>query len=98
MTLTIIIGIAALMGGAGAAYLFLKKGIDADRARIIAEAEGEGERIKKEKLIQAKEKFLQLKAEHEKAVLEKDRKIGEAEGRVKQKENTWFAVLSKRRI
>lgn len=76
------------MGGAGAAYLFLKKGIDADRARIIAEAEGEGERIKKEKLIQAKEKFLQLKAEHEKAVLEKDRKIGEAEGRVKQKENT----------
>ena len=34
-------------------------------AKIIKAAEQEGENIKKEKIFQAKEKFLQLKGEHE---------------------------------
>jgi len=53
---------------------------------IIKEAEKEGERIKKEKLLQAKEKFLELKAQHEKTILERDRKITEIEKRIKAKE------------
>ena len=34
--------------------------------RILAEAENQGEILKKEKLLQAKEKFLQMKAEYDK--------------------------------
>ncbi|GAB5539414.1 MAG: ribonuclease Y [Salibacteraceae bacterium] len=84
----IIIGIVGVALGAGIAFLFLKKGIDADKKRLIAEAESEGERIKKDKMIQAKEKFMQLKSEHEKSILSKDKKISEAESRVKQKEGS----------
>jgi ribonucrease Y len=84
----IIAGVVAFVVGAGIAYVALKKGVDADKKRILDEANGEGERIKKDKLIQAKEKFVQLKAEHEKSILEKNRKIGDAESRVKQKENS----------
>ncbi|MFX7198039.1 hypothetical protein ABTI40_19780, partial [Acinetobacter baumannii] len=35
-----------------------------------------------------KERFVQLKAEHDREVLDKNRKIGEAENRIKQKEIT----------
>jgi ribonuclease Y len=44
--------------------------------------------IKKEKILQAKEKFLQLKAEHEKYVQGKNNAIGKTESRLKQKENS----------
>ncbi len=84
----IIAGVVAFIVGAGIAYAALKKGVDADKKRILDEANNEGERIKKDKLIQAKEKFVQLKAEHEKSILEKNRKVGDAESRVKQKENS----------
>lgn len=33
--------------------------------KIIKEAEAEGEMIKKERILQAKEKFIQLKSEHD---------------------------------
>jgi ribonucrease Y len=84
----IIAGVVAFIVGAGIAYAALKKGVDADKKRILDEANNEGERIKKDKLIQAKEKFVQLKAEHEKSILEKNRKVGDAESRVKHKENS----------
>ena len=38
-------------------------------ASIFKEANLEGEAIKKDKMLQAKEKFLELKAEHEKVIL-----------------------------
>ena len=44
--------------------------------------------IIKEKNLLAKEKFLQLKAEHEKAINEKNQVILQAENRIKQKEQT----------
>lgn len=88
MILPIVLAVVGIILGAGITYMAMKKGVDADKKRIIAEAEAEGERIKKDKLIQAKEKFVQLKAEHEKAILSKDKKMSEAEGRIKQKENS----------
>jgi ribonuclease Y len=54
--------------------------------RIIADAQLQAETIKKEKILEAKEKFVQLKSDHDKEVLEKNRKIGEMENRLKQKE------------
>lgn len=53
---------------------------------ILKDAETRAETLKREKQLEAKERFVQLKAEHDKEVLEKNRKIGEAENRVKQKE------------
>jgi len=54
--------------------------------KIIAEAEIKTETTKKEKILEAKEKFVQLKAEHDKEVLERNRKMSDLESRIKQKE------------
>jgi ribonuclease Y len=56
--------------------------------KIIAEANISAENIKKEKMLEAKERFVQLKSEHDKEVLEKNRKLGDSENRAKQKEQT----------
>ena len=59
---------------------------EAELADTLAEAEAEV--IKKDKILQAKEKFLQLKAEHEKNVNERNKVLADAENRMKQKETT----------
>ena len=57
------------------------------RARsIIREAEAEAEVMKKEKMLQAKEKFLQLKAEHEKEINIRNSRVLAIENKAKQKE------------
>ena len=43
--------------------------------RIIADANEKGESVKKNKIIQAKEKFLVLKSEHEKIICSREDKI-----------------------
>ncbi len=55
---------------------------------IIKEAGIRAETIKKEKQLEAKERFVQLKAEHEREVNDRNRKINDAENRIKQKEVT----------
>ncbi len=53
---------------------------------IIKRAIEEGENIKKEKIFQAKEKFLQLKSDHEQHINEKNAQIQQTENKLKQKE------------
>lgn len=62
---------------------------------IIKDASLQGESIKKDKIFQAKEKFLELKAEHEKVIINKDKKIAEAEKRTRDKESQISTELSK---
>ncbi|MBT8294485.1 MAG: ribonuclease Y [Eudoraea sp.] len=64
---------------------------------ILKTANLEGENIKKDKIFQAKEKFLELKAEHEKVIINKDKKIAEAEKRTRDKESQISGELSKNR-
>ncbi len=64
-------------------------------ASIVKEAKVESEAIKKDKILQAKEKFLELKAEHEKVILNRDKKISEVEKRVRDKESQVSSELSK---
>ncbi|GAA3792268.1 ribonuclease Y [Corallibacter vietnamensis] len=64
-------------------------------ASIVKEAKTEGESIKKDKILQAKEKFIELKAEHEKVILSRDKKIAEAEKRTRDKESQVSSELSK---
>ncbi len=60
---------------------------DVKAQNLIREAELREETIKKEKQLEAKEKFVQLQAEHDRLVLERNKKMNEAENRIKQKEN-----------
>ena len=59
---------------------------ESQAANILKEAELRAETIKKEKQLEAKERFVQLKADHDRELLEKNKKIGEAENRIKQNE------------
>jgi ribonuclease Y len=54
--------------------------------KIIADAQISAENLKKDRLLEAKEKYLQLKSEYEKDVLLRNQKLGESENRIKQKE------------
>jgi ribonucrease Y len=62
---------------------------------ILKEAKSEAETIKKDKILQAKEKFLELKSEHEKVILNRDKKISEAEKRTREKESQVSSELAK---
>ena len=64
-------------------------------ASIVKEAKVEAEALKKDKILQAKEKFIELKSEHEKVILNREKKISEVEKRVRDKESQVSSELSK---
>jgi len=78
----IIIGLIALVVGAGGTFALLRF----VNKRAVQEAEAEAELLKKNKLIEVKEKFIALKAEHEQQVQERNAKIQSVEVRLQQKE------------
>ncbi len=82
----IIAAAGGLLIGSVAAYLVTQASVRKKGNRIITEAEQEAEMIKQRKMLQAKEKFLQLKADHEKMINEKDGKLSQRENNIKQKE------------
>ncbi len=91
--ISIIIGLLALLIGIIAGkFIFAKntkkqiEEAERDAQKIISEAEAKAETTKKEKILEAKEKFVQLKADHDKEVFERNRKISDGENRIKQKE------------
>ena len=65
---------------------------------IIQKAKSEAENLKKDKIIQAKERFLELKSEHEKMILSKDKRIAEAEKRISDKETKLNNQISNNKI
>ncbi|HVM87824.1 MAG TPA: ribonuclease Y [Puia sp.] len=94
-TMYIIIGIAAFVIGIIAGKLIFAKNTkkkineaEQQAAKLITDAQTAAENLKKEKLLEAKEKFVQLKAEHDKEILERNRKLSDAETRTKQKEQS----------
>jgi ribonuclease Y len=84
----IIIGVIAFIAGAALAYVVYSQRLKSGRARKLNEANAEAEVIKKRKMLEAKEHFLQLKAEHERIVNERNGKLSQAENRIRQKEST----------
>ncbi len=101
-TTIIIVGAVGLLVGFVIAK-FLEKGkasrtignAKKEAGTIVKAANVEGENIKKDKIFQAKEKFLELKAEHEKVIINKDKKIAESEKRTRDKESQVSGELSK---
>ena len=86
MITIIITGVIALIVGFALGYLLINMTLKYRSKNIIKEAEAEAEVIKKDKILQAKEKFLQIKAEHEKQVNARNSKILLAENKLKQKD------------
>ncbi len=73
----------------------LIKGAKKSASAILKEANIEGESVKKDKILQAKEKFIELKSEHEKVILARDKKMAEAEKRTRDKESQISSELAK---
>ncbi|SDH73329.1 ribonucrease Y [Myroides phaeus] len=71
------------------------KNAEGEVKTILRDAKAEGEAIKKEKILQAKEKFIELKSEHEQVILSRDKKIAEAEKRTRDKESQISSELAK---
>ena len=91
----IIIGVSALIIGIVAGkFIFAKdtrkqiEEAEIQSQSIVKEATIRAETIRKEKELEAKEKFVQMKAEHDKEVFDRNRKMGEGENRVRQKEQS----------
>ncbi len=105
-TITIIIGVVALLAGAVAGLFFGKSSInskakymieDAKKSaeNIIEKANVQAEAVKKEKQLQAKEKFLELKSQHDADIQSREKKMQESEKRIKDKEHKLNDELSK---
>src|SRR3712207_1122511 len=90
---TLIVAVVALLVGIIAGkFIFAKdtkKRVDEAEQHaqnLIREAELRAETVRKEKELAAKERFVQLKADFDKEVLERNRKLSQEENRVKQRE------------
>ena len=82
MLLNVIIGLVCMLIGALICFIIFKihsKG-------ILRKAEAEAEVIKKNKIIEAKEKFIALKLEHENHVRQAEQKLHQQEQRQQQRE------------
>lgn len=104
----IIIGVVALIGGLVAGkFVFAKdtnqqialaeqeaQRIRQEAQRITKDAEAAAETLKKEKLLEAKEKFVQMKADNDKELNDRNRKMAEAEGRVRSQEQSINAKVA----
>ena len=55
---------------------------------MLKEAENDAQHLKKQRVLEAKEKFLSLKAEHEKDTNQRNQVIGQRENSLKQKEQS----------
>ena len=86
MLTTVILTIVAFLVGGALSYGFFKYGLKTKYDTIIKEAETEAELIKKNKLLEVKEKFLNKKADLEKEVAQRNQKIQQAENKLKQRE------------
>jgi ribonuclease Y len=88
--LFIIFIVVALIGGVIAGFVMansrLNKSSVLEKENLIKQAELKAETLKQEKMLQAKEKFLQLKSEHDKMVNERNQQLVVLENKAKQRE------------
>ena len=63
--------------------------------KIVDQANRDAEQIKSEKLLQAKERFIELKSDHEKVIFQREKKLSEAENQIREKENKLSSDLNR---
>ncbi len=93
--LSIIIGVAALIVGLILGKIIFAKNTgnkiqeaELEAQRILAEGKLKADTYKKEKELEAKEKFVQMRADHDREILQRTQKVSDAENRIKQKEQS----------
>lgn len=86
-TTFIIISVTALAGGGALGWFITHMAIKGRVANTLKKAEEDAETLKRNKMLEAKEKFLNLKADFEKEVAERNAKVQESESRAKQTES-----------
>jgi ribonuclease Y len=88
--LSIIFILVALIAGVIAGFTIanskLNKSTVQEKENLIKEAEVKAEALKQEKILQAKERFLQLKSEHDKSVNERNQQLVQLENKAKQRD------------
>lgn len=105
-TIAIIIGILCLAAGAVLGIIFSGSSLNTKAKFILDDAQKnaenlidkatvQAESIKKEKHLQAKEKFMELKSQHDADIQVREKKMQEAEKRIKDKEQKLNDELSK---
>ncbi len=65
-----------------------KQQLEKERSSIIEEAKLQGENLKKDRILEAKEKYMQLRSEYEKETNRRSQEMNNAENRLKQKEQS----------
>jgi ribonuclease Y len=93
--ISIILGLVALIVGTILGKVIFTKNTqktiadaEAQAQKIVADGQLQAENLKKEKLLEAKEKFVQLKSDHERDVMQRTQKLSESENKIKQKEQS----------
>ena len=105
-TTALIMGLVCLAIGVIAGMVFSRSSLNTkakfilDDAKknaenLIEKANVQAETVRKEKQLQAKEKFLELKSQHDADIQSREKKMQEAEKRTKDKENKLNDELSK---
>ncbi len=84
----IIVAAVAFVVGGMLTNLYINKSANRKSAQILREAKEKAEVMKKDKILQAKEKFLQLRTEHESYINKRNAANQQTEHRLKQKENS----------
>ena len=86
MIYAIVAVLAGVAVGGLTTWFVLNNVLKSKRDSILSKAEKEGEALKEKKILQAKEKFFELKNQHENEVRERNKKVQQAEDRLKNKE------------
>jgi ribonuclease Y len=86
--LVIIFIMISLGVGAGIMWVVNNNILKSRSQEIIREAETKAEILKKDKLLEAKERFLQLKSEHDKDITNRNQQILKEENKIKQQEQS----------
>ncbi|NBP05358.1 MAG: ribonuclease Y [Bacteroidetes bacterium] len=94
---TVVFSLAGILIGLALGYvvfiLLRRNQIESERKSLIEEAKLQGENLKKDRILEAKEKYMALKSEHEKEINRRNQEMSNAENRIRQKEQSWDQKL-----
>jgi len=84
--------LVGLIGGLGLGYIVFiaaRKGqLEKEKSKVLEEARNQGETLKKDRIFEAKEKYMLLRSEYEQDTNKRNQEIQQAENRIRQKEQS----------
>ena len=87
--LNLFIGVSiGIISGVFIGYFIVNKVINKRQREIIKKAKQEAESIKKDKILQAKEKFIELKAAHEQVIQQKNKDLSVKSDKIRKKDQS----------